>query len=327
MSDDTISLGPGREFDAIRGFLRGGRLPGRVRIGPGDDGCVLEGGWVLSTDLMVEDVHFRRVWLSDREIGYRAAAAALSDLAAMSASAVGLLVSVASPRTGVDLQALQAGVQEAADAAGAAVLGGDLSRSPGPLFIDVAVVGTSHSPTLRNGALPGDEVWVTGSLGAAAAAVRVWESGEEPADSLRRAFARPPFRTREAGGLAEEERVHALIDLSDGLVGDVGHVAAGSGVRIVLEPPQVPLVPAAVSALGFEEARRLALHGGEDYELCFAAPPGVVNPGRFEAHFGVTLTRVGRVEEGEGVWLDDGDGEPVRAERGGFDHLGGEGAG
>jgi len=326
-----VRLGPGAEFDQIRrAVAKGGELPAAVRVGPGDDAAVLEGGWVLSTDLSVEDVHFRRSWLSAREIGYRAASAALSDLAAMAATPVGLLVSVAVPEAigedmnddpGVDLDALHDGVREAAEALGAAVLGGDLSRSPGPLMLDVTVVGCTLWPVLRNGAEPGDELWVTGRLGASATAVRAWQQGEQPSPEARDAFARPVPRIREACCLVEQELVDALIDVSDGLAGDAGHIAAASGVKIVLEASRVPIAAAALDALGSEAALDAALYGGEDYELLFAAEPGTVDPEAFEQRFGLDLTRVGRVFEGEGVWLDTGDGEPRPVAQASFDHF------
>ena len=318
----TVTLGQGREFDLIRRFIAGaGEMPGEVRVGPGDDATVLGGGLILSTDLSVEDVHFRRAWLTDEEIGFRAAAAALSDLAAMAASPVGILLSMAAPRGGaVDLEALQRGARAAATQVGAAVLGGDLSRSPGPMVLDVTVVGRTAWPVLRNGALPGDELWVTGTLGSAAAAVRAWEAGDEPAEPFRASFARPTPRTEEARCLAEWEILHALIDLSDGLAGDAGHLAAASGVRVVVEADSVPVAPAVVQAMGASEGLDLALHGGEDYELCFAAPAGGMDVEGFRQRFGVGVTRVGRVEEGEGVWLEQaGEIQPVG---GGFDHLG-----
>lgn len=317
-----MALGPGGEFDLIRRFLSGGEGGwSHVVVGPGDDAAVLEGGWVVSTDLSMEDVHFRRAWLRDEEVGYRAAAAALSDLAAMAATPVGLLVSMAFPRGGRwDLESVQAGVRQAAALVGASVIGGDLSRSPGPLVLDVTVVGRALSPVLRAGAAPGDEVWVTGALGASAAAVRAWEAGGEPTPALRAAFARPAPRTQAAAALAREGVLHALVDVSDGLAGDAGHLAAAGGVSVVLETTAVPVAEAARAALGEEEALAAALHGGEDYELCFAAPPGSVTAAVADAA-GLALTRVGRVEAGEGVWLEDGGGGRTRPTRGGFDHA------
>lgn len=305
----------------IRAFTAGdAHLPPEVRVGPGDDAAVLQGGWVVSSDISVEDVHFRRAWLSDSEIGYRAAAAALSDLAAMAATPVGLIVSMAVPRTGVDVAAVQAGVREAAASVGASVIGGDLSRSPGPLMIDVVVLGCTAWPVLRDGAEPNDEVWVTGSLGASAAATRAWMVDEEPTAALREAFARPKPRIEEARWLVDREWVDALIDISDGLCGDAGHIAAASGARITLDSTKIPVAAAAVEALGAGAALDAALHGGEDFELCFVTDPGKVDPADFERRFGIPLTRVGHVSEGEGVWLQEADGSTRRVERGGFDH-------
>jgi thiamine-monophosphate kinase len=204
------------------------------------------------------------------------------------------------------------------------VIGGDVSASPGPLILDVVALGRSERPLLRSGAQPGDEVWVTGPLGAAAAAVRVWESGAEPSAERRRAFARPRPRVGFAGRLSELGAAVALIDISDGLVGDASHLAAASGVRITLEAAHVPVSELAVESVGEAAALDLALHGGEDYELCFVAAPGALAAGwvgEADRADGVALTRVGRVEPGEGVWLELPDGTSARLARGGFDHL------
>ena len=317
-----VRLGPGAEFDLIRRFLESeGELPPQVRVGPGDDAAVIEGGWVISTDLSIEDVHFRRAWLSDEEIGYRAGAAAISDLAAMAATPVALLLSLAAPRGGaVDVEAVHSGVRSVARSVGASVIGGDVSRSPGPLILDVVVLGCTAWPVLRDGAESGDEVWVTGALGASAAAVHAWEAGEEPSAELRAAYAAPVPRVAEACCLVEHEVVDALIDLSDGLVGDLGHVAAASEVRITIETQRVPTAPAAITALGEEDALQAALRGGEDFELAFVTGPGVVDADYFADRYGLVLTRIGRVSEGEGVWLEDGAGAVRRTEEGGFDH-------
>jgi thiamine-monophosphate kinase len=296
MSGPRGPYGPGAEFELIRRLTElDGDLPPEVRIGPGDDAAVLEGGWIVSTDLTVEDVHFRRAWITDREVGYRAATAALSDMAAMGAGPVGVLVSIAAPRGGaVDVEAVQAGIVDAARAVGAAVS--------------------------RDGAEAGDHVWVTGSLGAAAAAVRAWEAGEEPAPALRSAFVKPIARVSEARCLVEHEIVDAMIDVSDGLVGDVGHIAAASGVKIVLDLVDIPVAEAARDVLGAEAALESALTGGEDYELCFITDPGIVDPGYFLGRYGVSVTRVGSVSDGDGVWLRGEDGTVTQVTAGGFDH-------
>lgn len=318
-----VHLGPGGEFDLIRRFLAGGGpMPPEVRVGPGDDAAVLEGGWVVSTDLSVENVHFRRGWLSDREVGWRATAAALSDLAAMAARPVGVLVSLALPTgAGPEAEEVHAGVREAAASVGAVVLGGDVTGSPGPLALDVVVLGRTDAPVLRSGARPGDEVWVTGTLGASAAAVAAWGRGEEPSQAARRAFARPVPRVEAASALAATGALHALIDLSDGLAGDAGHLAAAGGVRIILEVDRIPVAAAAVQALGPAAALEAALHGGEDYELCFAAAPGGFDAASLAARLDVALTRVGSVQEGSGVRVRRVDGTIRPPGRGGFSHF------
>jgi thiamine-monophosphate kinase len=318
-----VSLGAGGEFDLIRRFLAGSPdPPAGVTLGPGDDAAVLDGGWVVSTDLSVEDVHFRRSWLTAREIGYRAAAAALSDLAAMAAEPVGVLASLAVPGAGgVDAFEVNSGVRAAVEALRAAVIGGDLSRSPGPIVVNVTVLGRTQRPALRAGARIGDEIWVTGTLGAAASAVRIWEAGGDPPADLRAAFTRPSPRVREALRLAESGVLRALIDLSDGLAGDAGHLAAAAGIRAVLLERELPVSAAARAALGDAAAYAAALHGGEDYELCFATAPGALDGSALAAHLGVPLTRVGRMEAGSGVWIEGMDGRVGPIERGGFSHF------
>jgi thiamine-monophosphate kinase len=293
-----------------------------VAVGPGDDAAVVGDGWVLSTDLSVEGVHFRREWITDEEIGFRAATAALSDLAAMAAEPVGLLVSMAYlPGGAVDAEAVQRGVQAAAAAVGASILGGDVSRSPGPLVLDVTVVGWTAAPVLRSGANPGDALWVTGCLGRSAAAVSLWRAGGTPAPRLRSAFARPTARVAVARALAGSGVPTAMVDLSDGLAGDAGHLAAAGGVRVIVETARLPVDAPDEATPGSPTPLDAALHGGEDYELLFTAAPGAVEAWLQAAEPGVALTRIGHVEAGEGVWAATADGS-LAPLSGGFDHLG-----
>jgi thiamine-monophosphate kinase len=359
-------LGPGREFDRIRrileagggarargskgggppvggggghaGSLAGSQTEGdpRVLLGPGDDAAILRppeaGGIVLSTDMAVEGVHFRLDWITPFEAGRRSAAAALSDLAAMAATPLGLLVSVATPAPGALAEALMAGVVAAARAAGAPLLGGDLARTPGPAVLDVVVVGHVEDPLLRSGARPGDRLWVTGSLGGAAAAVRDWLAGDEPDPAARTAFVDPRPRLEPARWLRTEAGATAGLDLSDGLGGDAGHLAAASGVGVVLEAPEVlaaafsPGSSAAPDPRGVEADRLLedALHGGEDYELLVALPTPLSTERveEFRQRFDLSLSPVGWVVAGEGVWLRGEVGAPPRRlTRGGWDHF------
>lgn len=292
-------LGPGAEFDLIRRFLAvsGGDLPREIVVGPGDDAAVLAAHpLAVSSDLSIEGVHFQRDWLSAEEIGGRAASAALSDLAAMAARPVGILLSIATaPADAFGFtQRVVHGAVAAARALDARLLGGDLTRSPGPLILDVVVLGEAAHPLRRHGARAGDQIWVTGRLGAPAVAVRAWLAGADPAADARERFARPIARTREALWLRQNADLTAGIDLSDGLAGDLPHIAAASGVGILVDRAAVPVHPAAADAV------ELALSGGEEYELCVAAPPGALEPvvAAFEARFDVPLTRIGEVVEG-----------------------------
>ncbi len=321
----VTALGPGREFDLIRSFLDGGAEPGPgVRVGPGDDCAVVTGdGIAVTADMVVEDVHFRRAWLEPGEVGRHAAAAALSDLAAVAATPIGILVSMALGEGDEDEygRAVMAGVAEAAADVGAALLGGDVTRSPGPLVLDIVALGNAPRPVLRTGARPGHEVWVTGRLGAAAAAVAAWVDGREPDAGARAAFVRPSPRIAEALWLAERSVPAAMVDLSDGIAGDAGHLAAANGVRVLIRAGDLPVAGAAATRGG--DALRLAAAGGEDYELCFTAPVGAVAlvEEAFTERFGVPLTQVGEVEEGEGAVVVDENGKALDLQ--GFQHWGG----
>jgi thiamine-monophosphate kinase len=319
-------LGPGPEFDLIRGFLAGsGPLPEGVVVGPGDDCAVLEGGICVSTDASVEEVHFRRSWLMPDEIGWRAVAVAVSDLAAMAARPLGMLVtlSVNQREPGV-AQEVMRGARAAAEEFGGALLGGDLTGSMRRLVVDVCAIGRAGKPVLRSGVQPGDEIWVTGVLGGAAAAVQAFLGGWTPSAAARESFARPRPRLEEAIWLQERAGAHAMIDLSDGIGGDAAHLAAASGVALVLEVDALPLHEALAEATA-EEAFRLAASGGDDYELCFATRPGAVAPlvEEFEEAFGIPLTRVGVAEAGDGLWWD-AHGERTSAVEMGFQHFGRE---
>jgi thiamine-monophosphate kinase len=291
----------------------------------GDD-CALiapgAGTLAISVDLSVEGVHFRRDWLSAEEIGWRATAAALSDLAAEGAEAVGVLSSVALPREtpSAELEALMRGVGAAVAAVGGVVFGGDLSRAP-QWIIDVTAVGRARRPVTRAGARAGDGVWVTGALGAARAALHGWEARQPPADALRLAFARPEPRLAAGRWLAEHD-ARAMLDLSDGLGGDAGHLAAASGVAIEIDLERIPLAPgieAAARRANQSQAHFAAL-GGEDYELLVALPPefGPAESLGFQRACGLRLTRIGSVVEGAGARFQQrGEIVPLR----GYDHF------
>jgi thiamine-monophosphate kinase len=299
------ALGPGPEFDRIRHII--------AALGPaasdiGDDCAIIEdraGSLVVSTDLAIEGVHFRREWLTLDEIGWRAAAAALSDLAAEGAESVGLLASVGLPRGAPEseLMAVMTGIGAAVREAGGVVLGGDLSTSE-QLAINITVIGRAARPVTRSGAKPGDGIWVTGHLGGARAALEAWQRGGTPAPESRAAFAHPVPRIK-AGQALAKAGAHAMLDLSDGLGGDAPHLSAASRVRLEIDLDLLVVAPVVVSAAvlaGLPPAHFAAL-GGEDYELLVAMSAGfaAAEATDLAREIGVALTRIGSVEKGSGV--------------------------
>ena len=304
-ASEHLELGPGAEFDRIRELARA--LGGRAR-GLGDDCALLSdvsGTLALSTDVSVERVHFRLDWVTPAEAGWRSAATALSDLAAEGAEPLGLLSAITVPEGAedADLTALAGGIGEAAAAVDAPVLGGDLSRGPA-WSVTVTVVGRAERPVTRAGARPGDGVWVTGALGGARAAVESWRRGETPTPEARRAYAHPEPRIA-AGRWLAGHGARAMLDVSDGLAADAGHLAAASGAQVRLRLETVPVAAAAIA-----ESHRMgvpfqqfAAEGGDDYELLVALPGEFGEPEAraFESATHIALTRVGTVERGSGV--------------------------
>lgn len=298
-------LGEGAEFDAIRRMLeRWGPRARRI----GDDAAVItalgDRALIVSTDTSVENVHFRKEWLSAEEIGYRAAAAALSDLAAMGAKPLGMLSSIALPESWrASLDALGDGIGDASAMMDAPILGGDLSRGS-ELSLTFTVLGTARDILYRSGARPGDNVYVTGTLGGSMAALTALQRGEAPPHRER--FARPLPRVKEAAWLAEQGAGSA-IDISDGLAYDLVHLAAASRVCINIDLGLVPRVEG-VSAID-------AARSGEEYEIV-ATSPFAFDTGAFASQFGIPLTRIGTVEQGTVQLKFVLEGEPITVPRG-----------
>lgn len=285
-----LAIGPGVEFDLVRAMLSEW---GDAASGVGDDAAVLDvppgERLVVSTDTAVLDVHFRTEWLSGEEIGYRSTIAALSDLAAMAARPIGLLVALTLPADRIaQLGALARGIGEAARLSNAPIVGGDLT-SGRELALAITVLGSSERPRSRADARPGDHVYVTGVLGGPSAAIRAWYQGGQPTAWARARFARPVARLREAEWLARRG-ARAMIDISDGLASELQHVAQASGVCLRIEVDRVPRGPGV-------EARD-ALRGGDEYELLFTSAEAVDNDA-FARLFGVPLTEIGDVRPGE----------------------------
>lgn len=319
MSPFASALGGGREFDRIRRLAA--RWRDRAR-GLGDDCALLEAGGerlAVSLDASVDGVHFRRAWLTPHEIGYRAAAAALSDLAAAAAEPMAVLTTLALPPDLDDaaLDAIADGLGEATGDAGAVIVGGDLTRAE-RLMIDVCVIGRAPAPLHRAGARPGDLLVVTGALGGPRAALEAWLAGREPDPAARARFAHPAARHAAARYLAARG-ARAMIDISDGLAADCAHLAAASGVAVRLDALALPVLPAARAAAEAAGVApwSFAAGSGEEYELLAAVPPAMAQ--ELLAGTPVPLTVIGACEAGAGVRAHAG-GEVVALPPG-YDHF------
>jgi thiamine-monophosphate kinase len=276
----------------------------QVLIGPGDDAAMVavpDGRVVVSTDLLVDTRHFRRDWASALDIGHKAAAQNLSDINAMGGHATALTVGLAAPADLPVAWALELadGLAEEAALVGASVVGGDLT-SADQLMIAVTVLGAvDGEPVRRSGARPGDVVALAGRQGWAAAGLAVLARGFRSPRKLVDAYRRPepPYA---AGAQAQRLGATAMIDVSDGLLADVGHVATSSGVAVDIHTSAFELaepLQAVGAALG-TDPMRFILGGGDDHALVATFPPGTVLPPAW--------TLIGTVSEGEGVTVDGG---------------------
>lgn len=288
-----------------------------VPLGPGDDAAVVatpDGRVVVSTDALVAGRHFRQDWGSAVDVGHRAAAANLADIEAMGATPTALLVALCMPP---DLDAawvegLADGLVAEAARVGVSVVGGDITASP-TLTIAVTALGDlrGRTPVTRAGARPGDVVAVTGRIGYAAAGYTVLSRGFRSPKLLVDAYRRPqvPYG---AGQVAAQLGATAMIDVSDGLLADVGHIARASGVAIDIRRGSFdfsqPLLDAA-AALGVDP-HVWALTGGDDHPLVATFPPDVALPEPWRP--------IGTVHAGEGVTVDH---RPYTDARPGWDHF------
>ncbi|MCA1641208.1 MAG: thiamine-phosphate kinase [Acidobacteria bacterium] len=302
--------------------------PSSLLVGIGDDAAVFRSragrDHVVTADLLVEDVDFFRRITEPAALGHKSLAVSLSDVAAMGARPRFALLSLGVPQTTWEshfLDDFYAGFFALAEEHGVALVGGDVSRSPDRIVIDSIVVGEVESDRaiLRSGARVGDQIFVTGALGGAAAGLRLLEksltltedlTGDFPAEyhevALRQT--RPVPRVEWGAHVCEERLATAMIDLSDGLSSDLAHLCRESGVGAVLDWAQIPVHPALshASALAdnsfthtvVADAHQLALHGGEDFELLFTVHPRDLLKLPRELG-GVAVTRVGEITEAE----------------------------
>ncbi|MFB6264085.1 MAG: thiamine-phosphate kinase [Bradymonadaceae bacterium] len=326
-----------REFDLLSDIADASREPSSIRTGIGDDAAVLaEAADLVTTDALVEGVHFDLDWCSPADVGWRALAASLSDIAAMGGKPGPFVTSLAAGegRAAAFSTEMVAGMGDAADALASdfdvGPVGGDLVSTSGPMTISVALLGCTEGvePVLRGGADPGDRVFLSGYPGRSAAALRIldgeWEDPGSDA-SLLDAYRRPTARCDLGRRVAAEEAASAMIDVSDGLVADLGHVCDSSGVGARVELDDIPVDPR-LERLQTEQGADVdacLLTGGEDFELLLTVPSDRVD--RLEAVADAEdwrLTDIGViVESPRGVDVLGRDGEPLALDDGGFEHA------
>lgn len=296
------TLSDAGEFGLIRALVDLFPQGEEVLVGPGDDAAVLRvrtGHVVVSTDLMVEGRHFRREWADAADVGHRAAAQNISDVNAMGGRAISLTIGLAAP---ADLPVQWAldfarGFAEECSLVGASVVGGDLSRAD-EIVIAVTVLGAcTQAPVLRSGARPGDVLALCGRQGWAAGGLTVLGRGFRSPRVLVEAYRRPepPY---DAGRDAAEAGATAMIDVSDGLLADAGHVAAASGVAVDVHTAafEIPEPLQAVGAALGADPMQFILGGGDDHALLATFPDVASVPAGWSV--------VGEVAEGEGVTVD-----------------------
>lgn len=315
-----------RLIDRIRARTAQGRED--VRLGIGDDAALLAAPagqeLAVAIDTMVEGVHFP-VGTAPADLGWKALAVNLSDLAAMGATPAWALLALTLPRADADfVDGFAEGFAQLASQYRLALVGGDTTR--GALALSVAVHGfvPPGQALTRAGAQAGDAVLVTGSLGDAAAGLRCLQSRMDvPApmrDFLVQRLNRPTPRV--AAGLALRDRASACIDVSDGLLADLGHLCVASGVGAEVDAVLLPQSSALLGAFDETDARDFALSGGDDYELCFTVPAARAEAVRDDlARLGCGATRIGRIVTGEGVRVRDAQGAWLEPARPGWDHF------
>ncbi|MGE3819398.1 MAG: thiamine-monophosphate kinase [Isosphaeraceae bacterium] len=317
MSDPRHVAGPSPgEFELIRWVRERSAGNSRVVQGIGDDAAVLDlavgSRLVVTTDMLMEGRHFTLEEAGPVAVGHKALAVNLSDLAAMAARPVAGVVAVALPRRIASdvVQGLHEGLDALARTFGVAMVGGDTNAWDGPLVLSLTLLGetTDRGPVYRSGARPGDVILITGPLGG----------------SLLGRHLRPVPRVREALTLHEAVPIRSMIDVSDGLASDLGHIleeSGGLGAWIDAEAVPIHEDAEALSRRDGRTALDHALNDGEDFELCLTLDPEAARLVTSSAPPGVRLFQIGEVTAEPGLWLLDGSGGRSPLVASGFDHL------
>lgn len=311
---------PARELELIqrirRAAAQGRQKPGR---GIGDDCAVLDiprgHELLVTTDFTLEDIHFRRSWHPADSVGHRCLARGLSDIAAMggtpSAAFLSLALPAELPQRWVD--EFMAGLLKLARRYSVTLAGGDTAQSPAGILADIIVMGAvpAGKAVLRSGAKPGDIIYVTGTLGVSVATLQDLRSGKKPRPSAHLRHFYPDPRIAVGQFLREKNLAAAMIDTSDGLSTDLRHICDESRVGAILEAEALPAAPS-------DHDLQFALHGGEDYELLFTAPPNRRIPSQIA---GIPISRIGEIVRGKQIKLLNADGNSHPLNSGGWQHF------
>jgi thiamine-monophosphate kinase len=313
------------EFDLIARIRARAGHRADVLLGIGDDAALLQvppgHELALSTDTLLAGVHFP-LETAAADIGWKALAVNLSDLAAMGASPAWCSLALTLPEPDADwLESFLDGFCELAGEHEVALVGGDTTRGPLALSLSVHGFVPAGQALRRDRAAAGEDVWVTGTIGDAAGALQQWRAGGLQSAKLRFRLDRPTPRV--GAGLALRGLASAAIDLSDGLGADLGHVLAASGIGAELELGRLPSSRTLAEHFPDEAARwRLQLSGGDDYELCFTAPSAhALEIERALAACELPATVVGRTTRERGLRLLSPEGEAFALDAGGFEHF------
>ncbi|KAB8043820.1 thiamine-phosphate kinase [Janthinobacterium aquaticum] len=316
------------EFDLIKQYFVRQR-PGRATLGIGDDCALLTPApgrqIAISSDMLVEDRHFF-AGADARKLGHKSLAVNLSDLAAMGARPVAFTLALALPQAERGwLAAFSEGLFALADAHGCELIGGDTTK--GPLNICITVFGelAPGQALRRDRAVAGDDIWISGTLGDARLALAGYRmehtlAPHEMSEAASRMHTPTP-RVELGCLLAETGLAHAAIDISDGLVGDLGHILKASGVGATLDVDALPAGPV-LARQSAQLRRSYTLAGGDDYELCFTAPPSSREQiAALAARCATPATRVGSIDTAAGLRLVDATGAPLDLALRSFDHF------
>ncbi len=298
-----------------------------LSLGIGDD-CAIQPqqshqDLLTSTDLLIEGIHFKREWSSMFDLGRKSAAVNISDIAAMGGTPQSLFLGIGRPKTMTDgeVEDFISGVIAEAGSHGAVLAGGDSCAAPEGLMISVTVQGaiSAGDAICRQGASYGDAVYVSGPLGDSALALSLLQNGQQPDDYLAQRFHTPAPQVALGQKLSSRHLATAMLDISDGLLGDLGHILEASKVGADLMLTNLPLSDSFQRALNKDpELIDLALAGGEDYGLVFTSPLKDLSD-QIDAEF--TVTKVGVISPTPGLRIFQDNGDLYSCKRRGFDHF------